>query len=63
MAMTINSSPVLTGESAVAFVEEAEKNAKLPTPKLSPERELELKEVERRSKEFLLFLNQQNGKF
>ena len=32
MAMTINSSPVLTGESARAFIEEAERNSKLPTP-------------------------------
>lgn len=29
MAMTINSSPVLTGESARAFLEEAERNGKL----------------------------------
>lgn len=35
MAMTINSSPVLTGESARAFIEEAERNGKLPTLKLS----------------------------
>lgn len=52
MAMTINSSPVLTGESARAFLEEAERNAKLPTPRLSPEREAELKEIERMSQEF-----------
>lgn len=50
--MTINSSPVLTGESARAFLEEAERNAKLPTPRLSPEREVELKEIERMSQEF-----------
>ncbi len=30
MAMTINSSPVLRGEYARAFVEEAERNGKLP---------------------------------
>ena len=36
MAMTINSSPVLTGESAKAFIEEAERNDKLPTPTQSP---------------------------
>lgn len=39
MAMTINSSPMLTGESARAFIEEAERNSKLPTPRLSAERE------------------------
>lgn len=62
MAMTINSSPVLTGESAIAFVEEAERNGKLPTPRLSPEREAQLREMERRSREFLSFLrNKING--
>ncbi|MDE6309681.1 MAG: hypothetical protein K2L81_05755 [Muribaculaceae bacterium] len=49
--MTINSSPVLTGESAKAFVEEAEINAKLPTPRLSPEREAQLREMDLRSRE------------
>lgn len=38
MAMTINSSPVLRGEYARAFVEEAERNGKPPTPRLSPKR-------------------------
>ena len=38
MAMTIKSSPVLTGESAIAFVEAAERNSELPTPRLSMER-------------------------
>jgi hypothetical protein len=51
MAMTINSSPVLTGESAIAFMEEAERNGKLPTPRLSPEREAQLREMDRRSRE------------
>lgn len=51
MAMTINSSPVLTGESAIAFVEEAERYGKLPTPRLSPEREAQLREMDRRSRE------------
>ena len=50
--MTINSSPVLTGESARAFLEEAERNAKLPTPRLSPEREAELREYDRMCREF-----------
>ena len=60
--MTIKSSPVLTGESARAFVEEAERNGKLPTPRLSAEREAELREAERKSREFLLFLkNRKNG--
>lgn len=53
MAMTINSSPVLTGESARAFVAEAERNAQLPTPRLSPEREAQIAEFMRKSREFI----------
>lgn len=53
MAMTINSSPVLVGDSARAFLEEAERNGQLPTPRLSPEREAELREFDRRSREFV----------
>lgn len=53
MAMTINSSPVLTGESARAFVEEAERNDKLPTPRLSPERETQIAEFKKKSREFI----------
>lgn len=53
MAMTINSSPVLTGESARAFIEEAERNSKLPTPRLSAEREAQLVEFLRKSREFI----------
>lgn len=56
MAMTINSSPVLMGESAKAFVEEAERNSKLPTPRLSPEREAELREIESRSRKLMSFI-------
>lgn len=52
MAMTINSSPVLEGESALAFLEEAEKNGKLPTPRLTEEQEAQLRETERRSRDF-----------
>ena len=51
MAMTINSSPVLTGESARLFVDEAERNGKLPT--LSPEREAQIAEFLRKSREFI----------
>lgn len=35
MAMTIKRSPELWGEDARIFVEEADRNGKLPTPKLS----------------------------
>lgn len=53
MAMTINSSPELVGESARAFVEEAERNGKLPTPRLSPEREAQIADFLRRSRDFI----------
>lgn len=56
MAMTINSSPVLVGESARAFLEEAERNSKLPTPRLSPEREAELREIDQKSRELLSYI-------
>ncbi|MCM1067228.1 MAG: hypothetical protein NC418_06625 [Muribaculaceae bacterium] len=62
MAMTINSSPVLIGDSARFFVEEAEKNGKLPTPRLSNEREAELREVDNRSRKLLsLILSKKDG--
>lgn len=35
MAMTIKTSPELWGEDALTFTEEAERNGKLPTPKLT----------------------------
>lgn len=53
MAMTINSSPILTGESAIAFVEEAERNSKRPTPRLSQEMETQLREYECKCREFI----------
>lgn len=62
MAMTINSSPVLKGESAIAFMEEAERNGKLPTPRLSAEREAQLREMDRRSRELFAALFRRNGK-
>lgn len=52
MAMTINSSPILTGESARAFLDAAERNGKLPTPRLSADQEERLMELERTSREF-----------
>lgn len=62
MAMTINSSPILVGESAKAFLEEAERNSKLPTPRLSAEREAQLLEIDRRSRELLSqILKHKNG--
>ncbi len=60
MAMTINSSPILTGESAKAFIEEAERNGKLPTPRLSAEREAQLREMDRRSRKLFASLFKKN---
>lgn len=53
MAMTINTSPELWGESAKAFVEEAERNGRRPTPRLSHKREVEIAEFLRRSRDFV----------
>ena len=61
MAMTIKSSPVLTGESARAFIEEAERNGKLPTPTLSPEREAQIREMDNRSRELYSSLFKRNN--
>ena len=43
MAMTIKSTPILWGEDAERFNEEADRNGKLPTPKLSEERRREIR--------------------
>lgn len=51
--MTINSSPVLKGEAASAFIEEAERNGKLPTPRLTPEREAQIAAFLKRSRDFV----------
>lgn len=56
MAMTINSSPVLEGQSAMAFIEEAERYGSLPTPRPSAEREAQLRELERKSRELYIAL-------
>ncbi|MDE6079506.1 MAG: hypothetical protein K2G35_05530 [Duncaniella sp.] len=53
MAMTINSSPVLTGESAEHFIEEADRNSQLPGKGLSPEREAQIAEFLKKSREFI----------
>ena len=58
MAMAINSSPLLTGESARAFVEEAERNAQRPTRRLSVQEEARLKEMDRKSQEYALIIKE-----
>ena len=62
MAMTINSSPILEGESARLFIEEAEINGKHATPRRTEEREAELREIETRSRKLLsMILGRKNG--
>ena len=62
MALTINSSPVLTGESALVFFEEAERYTQKQIPKLSEEREEKLREMDNKSREFMDSLNKKiNG--
>ncbi len=56
MAMIINSSPILVGESARIFIEEAERNGKLPTSRLSAKREEELREIDNRSRKLLSYI-------
>lgn len=53
MAMTIKTSPELWGEDARIFTEEAERNGKLPTPRLSPEHEARIAEFLKKSREFI----------
>ncbi len=53
MAMTINSSPELLGNSAIDFIAEADRNSQNPAPRLSEERELEISEFLRKSRDFI----------
>lgn len=55
MALSIKSIPVLGGQSAIDFVREAEANAKLPTPRLTPQEENELHKFMEKSRNFKLF--------
>lgn len=59
--MTINSSPVLTGESARAFIEEAERNSQLPTPRLTEEEEEQLREFDANLENFFSDFGKNNG--
>lgn len=54
MAIAIKTIPTLTGEAAERFVQEAEENAKRPTPTLSAERKARLDKVLRYMREFQL---------
>ena len=52
MAIAIKSSPILTGDSATAFVEDAERMSQLPAPRLNEEEKTRMDALLRRSKEF-----------
>lgn len=52
MAITIKTIPVLEGQAAVEFVEQAERNARLKTPKLSEKSRLRLHAVLEKSRRF-----------
>ncbi len=51
--MTIKTSPELWGEDARSFVEEAQRNGKLPTPKLSESQRKILNTMLESSKNFV----------
>ena len=53
MAIAIREIPILTGQSAVDFVNEADKYAERPTPRLSGEREMELRHIKEAHKHFV----------
>lgn len=52
MAITIKTIPVLEGQAAVEFVEQAEQNARLKTPKLSEKARRRLQAVLEKSRRF-----------
>ena len=53
MAIPIREIPVLTGQSAIDFLNEAEKYSNRPVPRLSKERELELRRIKDAHKDFV----------
>lgn len=52
MAITIKTIPVLEGQAAIEFVEQAEKNARLKTPKLSEKSRRRLQAALEKSRQF-----------
>lgn len=53
MAIAIREIPVLTGQSAIDFVNEADKYADRPVPRLSEKREEELRSIKEAHKHFV----------
>lgn len=52
MAISIKSIPILTGQTAIDFIAEADRNKNLTTPKLSEKATNQLKKVLEKSKTF-----------
>ncbi len=52
MAVAIREIPVLTGQSAIDFIDEAEKYSARPVPHLSAKREAELRGIKEAHKKF-----------
>ena len=53
MAIAIREIPVLTGESAIDFVNETEKYSNRPVPRLTAQREKELRKIKEAYKHFV----------
>ena len=53
MALPIRSIPTLTGQTAIDFMNEAEKYANRPVPRLSQEREEEIRQIKEAYKYFV----------
>ena len=53
MAIAIREIPVLTSQSAIDFVNEADKYAERPVPRLSQQREMELHSIKEAHKHFV----------
>ncbi len=52
MAVAIREISVLTGQSAIDFIDEAEKYSSRPVPRLSSKREAELRRIREAHKNF-----------
>lgn len=53
MAVAIREIPLLTGQSAIDFIYEAEKYSSRPVPRLSSHREKELRRIREAHKHFV----------
>ena len=53
MAIAIREIPVLTGQSAIDFINETDKYSDRPVPRLSLKRELELRSIKEAHKHFV----------